>query len=207
MQSKFSGMDLARALDRIDEIHAQVAKGEVVRGYRPVPVAIAAAAGLLAGWLQPRLVPEGDAARFLGWWVAVALLNVAVNAAVIAAGYARCADRFARRHTRQVVGQFVPCLLAGAAVTFGLPAAGPAFVRLLPGLWALLFGLGVFASRPYLARATGWVALFFVAAGTALLLFPPGTYEALGLAHGVVFGAGLLGAAVVLHLDVPREER
>lgn len=207
MQSKFAGMDVSRALDRIEEIHAQVAKGEVFRGYRPVPVAIAGAVGLLGGWLQPRLVPEGDAARFLGYWLAVALGNVAVNAAVIVAGYARCGDAFARRHTRRVVGQFVPCLLAGAAVTFGLPAAGPAFVHLLPGLWSLLFGLGVFASRPYLARATGWVALFFVGAGTALLLFPPATYAALGLAHGAVFGLGLLGAAVVLHLDLPREER
>lgn len=200
-------MDVPQALERIEEIHAQIAKGEVFRGYRPVPVAIAGAVGLVAGWLQPRFVPEGDTARFLGGWLAVALLNVSVNAAVIAAGYARCGDRFARRHTRQVVGQFVPCLLAGAAVSVGLPVAGPAFVRLLPGLWALLFGLGVFASRPYLARATGWVALWFVAAGTALLAFPPATLAGLGLAHGGVFGLGLLGAAVVLHLDVPRDER
>lgn len=200
-------MDVSRALDRIDEIHAQVAKGEVFRGYRPVPVALAGAIGLLAAGLQPRLVPEGDAARFLGYWIAVALGNVAINAAVIATGYARCESPFARRHTKRVVGQFVPCLLAGAAVSLGLPAAGAGFVRLLPGLWALLFGLGVFASRPYLARATGWIALFFVVAGAGLLLFPPGSYAALGLAHGVVFGAGLLGAAVVLRLDLPREER
>jgi len=198
-------MDVPQALDRIEEIHAQIAKGEVFRGYRPVPVALAGAAGLLAGWLQPRFVPEGDGARFLGFWLAVALLNLGVNAAVIATGYARCGSRFARRHTRQVVGQFVPCLLAGGAVSLGLPSADPGLVRVLPGLWALLFGLGVFASRPYLARATGWVALGFVVAGTALLAFPPATFAALGLAHGGVFGVGLLAAAVVLHLDVPRE--
>ena len=200
-------MDVPQALDRIEEIHAQMAKGEVFRGYRPLPVAIAGAVGLVAGWLQPRLVPEGDGARFLAFWLAVALLNVGVNVAVIATGYARSPSRFARRHTRQVVGQFVPCLLAGAAVSFGLPSADPALVRVLPGLWALLFGLGVFASRPYLARATGWVALFFVAAGAGLLLFPPATLEALGLVHGAVFGTGLLAAAVVLHLDIPRVVR
>jgi hypothetical protein len=92
-------------------------------------------------------------------------------------------------------------------VSLGLPSADPALVRVLPGLWALLFGLGVFASRPYLARATGWVALWFVVAGTALLAFPPGSLAALGRAHGGVFGLGLLAAAVVLHLDLPREER
>jgi hypothetical protein len=201
-------VDVPQALDRIEEIHAQMAKGEVFRGYRPIPVALAGALGLLAAGLQPRLVPAGDGgARFLAFWLSVALLNVAVNAAVLATGYARSRSRFARRHTRQVVGQFVPCLLAGAAVSLGLPAADPALVRVLPGLWALLFGLGVFASRPYLARATGWVALWFVVAGTALLAFPPEGWTRLGLAHGGVFGVGLLAAAVVLHLDVPREER
>ena len=117
----------------------------------------------------------------------------------------RCRDRFVRRHTRQVVGQLLPALAAGAAVSLGLPAADPALVRLLPGLWALLFGLGLFASRPYLARATGWVALFFLLAGGALLAFPMPDLARVGLAHGVVFGVGLLAAAVVLHLDIPRE--
>ena len=201
-------MDVPQALERIEEIHAQIAKGEVFRGYRPVPVALAGVVGLLGGWLQPRLVPEGDdGTRFLALWLGLAALNVAVNAAVIASGWARTPDPFLRRHTRQVVGQFVPCLVAGAAVSLALPAVNPGLARLLPGLWALLFGLGVFASRPYLARATGWVALWFVVAGTALLVFPPATLAGLGLAHGAVFGVGLLGAAVVLHLDVPREER
>lgn len=200
-------MDLTNAIERIEEIHAQVAKGEVFRGYRPVPVAIAGAIGLLAAGLQPRVVPAGDdGTRFLFWWLSVAALNIALNAGVIGFGYAR-SQGFARRHTRRVVGQFVPCLLAGAAVSLALPAVGPGLARLLPGLWALLFGLGVFASRPYLARATGWVALWFVVAGTALLAFPVHDLALLGLANGVVFGAGLLAAAVVLHLDIPRDDR
>ena len=68
-----------------------------------------------------------------------------------------------------------------------------------------LLGLGVFASRPYLARATGWVALFFLLAGGALLAFPTADLARLGLRAGAVFGTGLLAAAVVLHLDLPRE--
>lgn len=201
-------MDVPQALDRIEEIHAQMAKGEVFRGYRPVPVAIAGALGLLAGWLQPRFVPAGDGGiGFLAFWLGVAALNGAINTAVIASGWARARDPFLRRHTRQVVGQFVPCLVAGAAVSLALPSVDPGLARLLPGLWALLFGLGVFASRPYLARATGWVALWFVVAGTALVSFPPQGWARLGLAHGGVFGLGLLAAAVVLHLDVPREGR
>jgi hypothetical protein len=74
-------------------------------------------------------------------------------------------------------------------------------------LWALLLGLGIFASRPYLARATGWVALFFLLAGSALLAFPTPDLARLGALNGTVFGAGLLAAAVVLHLDLPRGDR
>ncbi len=201
-------MDLTNALDRIEEIHAQIAKGEVFRGYRPIPVAVAGAVGLAAGWLQARVLPAGDdGTGFLAYWLAVAALNLAVIGAVIAVGYRRTPDSFSRRHTRRVVGQFVPCLFAGAAVSLGFVALDPGLVRLLPGVWALLLGLGVFASRPYLARATGWVALFFVFAGTALLAFPVNELNRLGLANGAVFGVGLLAAAVVLHLDIPRSDR
>lgn len=86
-------------------------------------------------------------------------------------------------------------------------ALDPGLVRLLPGIWALLLGLGVFASRPYLARATGWVGLFFVLSGTALLAFPTPNLIRLGFANGAIFGVGLLAAAVVLHLDIPRVAR
>jgi hypothetical protein len=201
-------MDITNALDRIEEIHAQLAKGEVFRGYRPVPVAVAGGVGLVAGWLQPWLLPTGDdGTGFLWYWLSVAALNVALIGGVIAVGYRRVPDPFARRHTRRVVGQFLPCLAAGAAVSLALPALDPGLVRLLPGLWALLLGLGIFASRPYLARATGWVALYFVLAGSALLAFPTVELARLGALHGTVFGVGVLASAVVLRLDLPRDDR
>ena len=77
--------------------------------------------------------------------------------------------RAARRRTRQVVGQFLPSVLAGAIITASFVHLSAALVPLLPGLWAICFGIGTFASRPYLPRASGWVALFYYAAGIALL--------------------------------------
>ena len=69
------------------------------------------------------------------------------------------------RRTRQVVGQFLPSLIAGAIISASFVRLMPALVPLLPGLWAICFGIGIFASRPYLPRASGWVALFYYAAG------------------------------------------
>ena len=40
-------VDASRALDQIAEIHRQIAKGEVYRGYRSLPVALSAAITML----------------------------------------------------------------------------------------------------------------------------------------------------------------
>ena len=78
-------------------------------------------------------------------------------------------DGAGRRQTRRVVGQFLPSVTAGAAIGVGLTHLSAGLVPLLPGLWAICFGTGTFASRPYLPGASGWVALFYFAAGCALL--------------------------------------
>ena len=38
-----------------------------------------------------------------------------------------------------------------------------------PGLWALVFGLAVFASRPFLPRAVGWVGHAILVAASYIL--------------------------------------
>ena len=59
------------------------------------------------------------------YWLGIAnTVLIAVIGAVVAAGYRRTPDSFSRRHTRRVVGQFVPCLFAGAAVSLGFAALG-----------------------------------------------------------------------------------
>ena len=71
-----------------------------------------------------------------------------------------------------------------------------ALVPLLPGLWAICFGIGTFASRPYLPRASGWVALFYYAAGFALLWIAGGRGPLSGWWVGGTFGTGqLLGGS------------
>jgi len=75
----------------------------------------------------------------------------------------------------------------------------------LPGLWAVLFGLGVFAARPYLPRATGWVGLFYLAAGAVLLAVGPSDFAPAGWTVGAVFAAGQLATAAVLRRNRERD--
>ena len=72
------------------------------------------------------------------------------------------------------------------------------------GLWATLFGLGVFAARPYLPRATGWVGLFYLGCGALLLAAAPGDLTRAGWAVGGVFAVGQVATAWVLHRNEER---
>lgn len=197
-------MDAIRALDQIEEIHRQIAKGEVYRGYRSVPVALSGLMGLVAAWLQPAGLGTADPIAFALYWSAIATAAAFVGSSEIIYNYVVHEDASGRRKTRKVVGQFLPSLVGGGAITACFAHVSTALVPLLPGLWAICFGIGIFASRPYLPRASGWIALFYYAAGFALLWIARGPEPLTGWWVGGTFGAGQLLAAVVLWWNLER---
>jgi hypothetical protein len=192
------------ALGQIAQIHDHLARAEVYRGFHPLGVALSGAVGLAAAVLQPWIVATDDPAAFVRFWLVVATVGGGVGIGPALDAYLRREDEFARRRTRRVVGQFLPCVAAGLAVTLPLARAGAAFVPYLPGLWAALFALGVFAARPYLPHATGWVGLFYLAAGSLLLAAPPADLPRAGWSVGLVFAAGQLATACVLRRNLER---
>ena len=199
-------MHVSRALDQIAEIHQQLAKSEVYRGYRPIPLACSGIAGLMAAAAQPRALGWNDPIGFVFYWFAVAVVCSIIASSEIVHNYIVHEGTTERRRTRRVLAQFLPALGAGAIVSATFVRFGPALVPALPGLWAMFFGLGIFASRPYLPRASGWVALFYFAAGVALLWLAPTGVARSGWSVGGVFGIGQLFAAAVLYLNVERHE-
>lgn len=198
-------MELERALHQIAEIHGHLARSEVYRGYRSLPLALSGFIALAAAGLQETvLVPETDVA-FVSYWVVIAAICGALSSSEVIYHYLFRDDAFRRRKTRRVTGQFLPSLIGGGALTVCLVKSGPSAVSLIPGLWAILFGMGIFASRPYLPRAIGWVGLFYLIAGNLLLLLSGGG----GLnpwGMGVTFGTGQLLTALVLYWNIERRE-
>jgi len=199
-------MRFSDALSQISEIHEHLAKGEVYRGFRSVPVALSGVCGLLAASVQSRVVPADDTFATVVFWLSVAAFGAVVGLSEAAYNYLFHDDPFARVRTRKVVGQFGPCLVAGAAVTVGLMRASETLAPFLPGLWAILFGLGIFSARPYLPRAIGWVALFYMGAGFRLLLLAQDAPVLSGWAIGGTFGSGQLAAALVLYWNLERKD-
>src|SRR6266540_1208840 len=198
-------MDLSRALGQLADIHQQIAKAEVYRGYRSLPIAASGLMGFAAAWAQTPRLGASDPIGFVVYWAAIAACAGFVGASEIIYNYVVHDDRIARRRTRQVVGQFLPSLLAGEAITVSFVHLSSTLVPLLPGLWAICFGIGTFASRPYLPRASGWIALFYYAAGVALLWLVRGPEPLRGWWVGGTFGTGQLLAAVVLYWNLERE--
>lgn len=200
-------MDLPRALGQLADIHQQIAKGEVYRGYRSLPVAASGLMGLAAAWAQTPALGASDPMGFVVYWTVIAACAGFVGASEIIYNYVVHDDRAARRQTKQVVGQFLPSMLAGAIITASFVHLSAALMPVLPGLWAICFGIGIFASRPYLPRASGWVALFYYAAGVALLWNARGPEPLRAWWVGGTFGAGQLMAALVLYWNLERAPR
>jgi hypothetical protein len=196
-------MDASRALDQIAEIHRQMAKGEVYRGYRSLPVAMSGLVGVAAAAVQPASLTR-DPNGYLLYWSVAAAAAALVGSSEILYNYLVTEDASGRRQTRRVAGQFLPALFGGAAVAACFAHASAGLIALLPGLWAICFGIGIFACRPYLPRASGWIALFYYASGFMFLWVGHGIDPLNGWWLGGIFGVGQLLAAAVLWWNLER---
>jgi len=194
-------MELRDALTQISEIRHQLARTEVFRGYRAVPVAFSgvlalATAGFQAAWMRD---PSADLGAYLTLWIGTAVVSALASGVEMVIRARNSASSYAREITWLAVEQFVPCLVAGGLVTFVLTRYAPEVVWVLPGIWQVLFSLGIFASCRLLPRATFGVAVFYLASGLACLALARGDAALSPWAMGLPFGVGQLLAAAVLY--------
>jgi hypothetical protein len=199
-------MELERALHQISQIHEHLAKSEVYRGYRAVPIGLSGVVAMASAVVQRKVIPAGSVDGYLTYWVAVAFLGGIVAGGGIIYNYFFVYDSKNRKKSRTVVGQMLPSLLAGVIVTLLVAEVGREYIRILPGMWAILFSLGIFASRPYLPKNIGFVALFYLVAGTFLLMCAADGVPLSPWGMGLTFGIGQIAAAIVLYWDIERKE-
>lgn len=197
-------MELNRALAQLADIQEQIARAEVYRGYRSLPLAASGLIGLAAAALQPSGL-AADPLGFVTYWTAIAACAGFVGVSEIVYNYVVHDAAVARKRTRRVVGQLLPGLLGAAIVTACFVRLDAALVALLPGIWAISFGVGIFASRLFLVRGTGWVALYFYAVGVGLLWTAAGPRSLSPWSVGGTFGVGQLLAAAVLYWNLEND--
>lgn len=195
-------MDVSQALQHIDEIRHHLGRSEIYRGYRSRTIAITGITGVIAAGALATFWPEADSFARVGFWVAVAMLNLAVVAWEVLGDYGNHKTEHQRNVTRRTVGQFLPALALGAVLTLAMGGRGES-LDLLPGMWAGLFALGIFSSRPYLPRGVGWVGAYYLVAGSILLSFETAAL-AWPWAMGGSFGVGQALLACVLYQNLER---
>ena len=199
-------MELREALTQIAEIRARVAETERFRGYRAVPVAASGLVAFIAGLVQSRMAvdPSHDIREYLTLWVSAAVAGALISGSGIWLRFRSGVDRLAREMTWLAVGQFAPCLVAGAMVTIAIVRHAPEHATLLPGLWQVFFSLGIFASCRLMPKAIVLVGVFYFAAGI-FNLTRPCDMALSAWAMAIPFGIGQLGTAALLYWNLERE--
>jgi hypothetical protein len=193
-------MELRDALCQINEIRQQMARGETFRGYRSVTSGCSGVLAMLAAACQPYLVgsPRDELSRYLALWVTVAAISFVMVAIEIWRRMQREGSELTREVTRLAVEQFLPCVVIGALLTLIIYRRAPEVAWMLPGLWSLLFGLGVFASYRLLPRQSVVVALYYAVCGIGCLIGGDGPKALSPWQMAISFGGGqLLGAAIL----------
>jgi len=192
--------DLERALADITAIRSQMARGTQFRGYGPVTVAATGLLALLAGALQALYVPDPAATplAYLTLWIGMAALAVILTAAEMIARARREHGGLADEMLYAAVEQYIPAGVAGTLLMVVLYRYAPDSLWMLPGLWQIVFSLGVFASCRSLPRGMFAVGVWYLAAGLATLaLTRDAPFSPLAMA--IPFGAGQLLMAAVLY--------
>jgi hypothetical protein len=199
-------MELREALSQIAEIRQQMARTEVFRGYRSVPVAFSGVLAWATAIAQALWIPEPtrDVRSYLFLWIGAAAVGIAA-AAVEMVLRARHSSGWAREQTWLAVEQFLPCVVAGGLTTLVIARSAESIVWVLPGLWSILFSLGIFASRRLLPRATFGVAIYYLVAGLTCFALAQGDRALSPWAMGIPFGGGQLLAAAVLYGTLERD--
>src|SRR5438552_18025300 len=108
-------MELRDALTQIAEIRQQVARTELFRGYRALPVAFSGLAAFAAAGLQAWLIPEPaqNISAYLALWVGAAVLSVIATGSEMVWRLRRSPSAPEREKAYVAVTQFLPCIAAG----------------------------------------------------------------------------------------------
>ena len=193
--------NLDKALAEITAIRGQMARASQFRGYGPATFAITGTLAALCAvgqdiWLKQ---PTQDMARYLTLWIAAASIAALMVGLEMITRSRRFHSDLADDMIRAAIEQFLPVGAAGALLTAVLVWTSPQSLWMLPGLWQILFGVGVFSSLRFLPRTLGWVGAWYLASGLVCIAFGAGAESLAPWTMGVGFGFGQWLFAAILH--------
>ncbi len=192
--------DLDEALTEITAIRRQLVRTAEFRGYGPVTVAMTGLVAVATALVQARFLPAAahDIVTYLTLWISTAAIAISLIGTEMVIRSRTIHSGLAQEMILHAVEQLVPSGVAGALVTAVIVNVAPESVWMLPGLWQILFSLGVFASARFLPRAVFAVAVWYLFAGLVCLSIGAAGRTLSPWTMGLPFGIGQLLAAAIL---------
>lgn len=191
--------DLYRALGDISSIRKQVASATEFHGYGPATLAATGALALLAAIIQQLFVPDPvmNLSAYLAIWIATAVVCCALTGVTMHTRSRRIHSALSDEMIRMAVEQFLPSLGAGLLLTIVVSYYVPQAAWILPGMWQILFSLGIFSSCRFLPRPIIAAGISYLLTGLACIAM--GGPRALSpWAMGGPYAAGQFLTAVIL---------
>jgi hypothetical protein len=193
--------ELQQALSEIHSIRTQVAHGTEFRGYGPASIAASGILALVVAAAQTQWMAKSakaDLAIWLGVWAGTAVVSVFLTGLETFVRARRVHVGFAKEMVQSAVAQFLPAVMVGFLLAVVMMRVAPEECWMLPGLWELIFSLGVFASCRFLPRQMFAVGVWYLAAGLFCLVAGSATRSLSPWTMGIPFGVGQLLVAAVL---------
>jgi len=195
--------DLDRALADISEIRSQIARGAAFRGYGAATLAATGVFAALAALIQARWLAGAvhDPIGYVGLWSGTAGISLIVIGIETVARSHREHSGMAQEMILAAAEQFLPAAIAGVLLTAVVLRFAPEAGWMLPGLWQVVFALGVFASCRFLPRAMLLVGGWYLACALSCLALARGPHALSPWAMGLPFGLGQLMVAGLLQFQ------
>jgi hypothetical protein len=201
-------VDVTRAIADLDEVRSRLASVQRFRGLSGSAALASGLGALGTGMVQLTVVPTPrtaeDAARYVAIWIACLAFALALNYGAVAVWLAKNWSFRTRSELQTAAVAIVPSVVAGGAFTAALLARGE--IGMLPGTWALCYGLGLLAARSMLPRRVAMVAFGFAAIGSTLL-FAPGINALAWWVMPLTFGAGQTVIGLLMLRDEATQPR
>jgi hypothetical protein len=187
--------ELHRALGEIRDIRRHLAQTTEFRGYGPLTLCSTACLAVIAGIAQSAFVisPAKHPLEYVAIWSVTAIFSAGLIAIQTMTRAHRMHSGMADEMIRMAVDQFLPAVVAGSLVTAVIVHAAPQVVWLLPGLWQLVYSLGIFASGRFLPRSMMAAGVWYLL--TALVCVSLG--DARAMSPWVMGGAYAIGQTMI----------
>jgi hypothetical protein len=156
-----------RAMDNLRYIRETMERAGSFTAVSGWGVVVIGGTALIAAWVAARAEAP---AVWLAVWVVEALLALAIGVISVARKARAAGMPLLSGPGRKVALSLSPPLVAGAALTAVLFHGG--LVALLPGMWLLLFGVGIVAAGSFSVRIIPVMGMSFMLLGKVAFLLP-----------------------------------